>query len=211
MRGENSSVYKNIHLVIYRDDVIKGVTKLRKQWRIPPKGFSDISAYNNWFAWTIRTGQYPDFLDDINSLRTRYKLPIKWTPFLASYTLKNKHIPPSPLRSGRSIRTPLVSYQKPKSISDPYQIQILITSETRQVDITKIWKKQITPLQKSLPDHDRSRTRTKLDRDLGVYKLNKKGISPYKAYNQRMIETNEETNQESIVKAHQRIKDILKK
>jgi hypothetical protein len=218
MRGQKNTVYKNIPLILHKEGFQDAVKQLRKKWRIPTvRAFYSVAKQNTWLAYQSRktnkdgTSSYSVFLDEVYALRKLFKLPIKWNKFILKHVLTNKTTPPTPLRSGRNIRKPRIKLRKPANPNDPYQIQVELTTETRQEDIKKSWS-EIERVKKSLPDYDPSRNKPQIKRDLKTLSLANKGIKPEPSYDLRKdLSYDNPPNKEAIVKGHQRLKKALKR
>ena len=215
--SQKGIVFKNVPIIIERNDTQTQTLKLRKKWNIPDNGFSNFKEYNNWLeqltnqlsSQNHNSSQYSLFLDDINKLRKSLKLSSHWNSFFAIYIPTDRVKIEIKLRSGKTYNTPTIKLIKKNSGEE--KIQMEFGANTRLKDIDNIWHK-VNELQKKLPDYDSSRHREKLSRDLlmlqGV-KRKEKPLDTYISLGEKL--PNDDSEYGATLKGLQRLRKKIKR
>ncbi|MBI2621995.1 MAG: hypothetical protein HYW63_05130 [Candidatus Levybacteria bacterium] len=208
--------FKNVLLVIEREDVKKAVKGLRIKWKIPDNGFTDIDDYNKWIndlteqllsnSENGSPSRYSLFLDDINTLCRNLKIPSYWKVFLRTYIPTGKVKEKLVLRV-KSLNAPSINIVlKGKE----EKIRLEFGANTKLADIKTIWGK-VKEHQKILPDYDTSRKRRRLVRDIEIFKKSQAGKKPKEIYEDLPPETpDDDLSLQALNKASQRMKKIIK-
>lgn len=179
--------YKNIKLLLRRKIFIKGISDIRKKYGIPKGGYKTNDEYRLWFIYQARKensnnnllSNYSEFLSDINSLRIKLVKSIHWNYFLETYATRGEKIKSYPkLRTKRNAYSPLEPTIVEKEYANGEKIklvQVRFFSNTKITDMKSVWP-AVKKLQKTLSEYDKTRNKTKLNRDI---KLVGKSIEEY--------------------------------
>lgn len=211
MRGINTSrEYKNVKLILERDEFKRQVRLIREKWNIPSEGFSTSRAEHTYWE-RIKTNEatngsstYSLFLEDVKNACKELKLPAHWTYFLSVFVKTGQPAQEFNARSGRSHYSPRIT------TVDTDTIHLKIFSNTSLTDMRKYWP-TVKKIQRGLPGYDKSRKRRRLERDLILDELAKESENFKRAYinsDEKLSDQDRELNMSTAQQAVRRLRKI---
>lgn len=215
--SQKGIVFKNVPIIIERNDIQLGVKTLRKKWNIPVKGFTKNKDYFNWLE-RLTTQQLPEnqtssqyslFLNDVNNFCKSIQIPPHWASFFIRYIPTGNVKEEIKLRSGKTYNTPLIKIIS--NVERGNKIRLEFGANTTLEDVKAIWI-EIKTIQKSLPEYDNTRQRQekkmKLTKHL-IKQLNK-GKKPKEIYESLPFSFGN-PNEHAVSKTLQRTKKLIKR